>query len=137
MNKFKYLKNIIMLILYAIPWYFISMYIAWIFNMISPGLLCWLPPIILGGVCGINKRKKIFLIGSISTLITSMCFTLLLNSMNPTNDFGYGWQGAFKPFYSEQMVVFIFITIFILQLMAYVCVRDSDFAERIRSKNNQ
>lgn len=111
------------MILYAIPSVFIGMYIVYLSENIftwSIFFLSLLPPLILsylyikneGGLKGLLTRNFVFLTFNLIPI-------QILNKTNLTKKTGQIWKGYFKPFYSEQFFILLFMALLIIQITLY------------------
>ena len=120
------MKSKIIMILYIIPYIYIGMMILWINNSFAVATLFTLVvsvPLLLAFICGKNKQKKTLIWGNIISEIISFFLVWLTNNYNITNELGGTWRGHFKPFYSEQFVIVMFVISVLLQCFIYMLAK--------------
>ena len=106
-----------------IPYIYISMFALWTSNSIVAAvifILILLLPIFLAYHYGRNDMKNKFILTSIISGGISIVLVYITNALNITNEWGETWHGHFKPFYSEQFALIIFVCLFVIQTIVYL-----------------
>ena len=70
-----------------------------------------------------NENIKMVLVGNIMFFATNMFLIRCINSIGLVKKSGLMWHGYFKPFYTEQFFVIIFIILLIIELVCYRIVK--------------
>ena len=114
--------EVLLLILYTIPYVFLGMYCQWVdygLFMTSLTLLTFIPPFVYTYICAKKSIKPVIIYGNILTFITSLIPTMVLNAIGLTDELGGSWYGTFKPLNSIQMVVACSVASGIIQCIIY------------------
>ena len=108
--------------IYGFPYVFVSMVCLWNEKSNFMTLMFFvtlLLPVFLAFVAAKKDQKDFLIKGNILSFVLSIVGTIILNSINLVDELGGTWRGHFKPFYSEQFVVFISVVIIILQMVLF------------------
>lgn len=114
-------KNVIAL--YIIPSIFFGMFLVyWKENLFTwlVFVCCLIVPILISyGYIKNEGSIKGLLIGNVIFFITNITPIIIINKMNMMKETGQMWHGYFKPLYTEQLFVVLFIGVLIVEI--FVC----------------
>lgn len=114
----------IILVLYLVPYIFISMFLLWLkesaFTLSLFLLISAISPYLAFLYAKNGGKIYGIILGNIISFFCNMAPILYLNNIDLRDSLGGTWHGHFKPFYTEQISVGIFVILLVIQIIVYI-----------------